>query len=81
MAKTFPVPIMVIDRETDRIHWVSPGFLEMSRANPAHLRAESARAVLERYCSPARALTDLYDHKRPHGRGESRPPKRGRYHL
>jgi len=63
MAKTFPVPVMVIDREADRIHWVSPGFLEMSRANPAHLRAESARAVLERYFSPARALTDLYDHK------------------
>jgi len=63
MAKTFPVPVMVIDRETDRIHWVSPGFLEMSRANPDHLRAERARAVLERYFSPARALTDLYDHK------------------
>ena len=63
MAKTFPVPVMVIDREADRIHWVSPGFLEMSRANPAHLRAERARAVLERYFSPARALTDLYDDK------------------
>jgi PAS domain S-box-containing protein len=63
MAKAFPVPVMVIDREADRMHWVSPGFLEMSRANPDHLRAESARAVLERYFSPARALTDLYDHK------------------
>jgi hypothetical protein len=63
MAKTFPVPVMVIDREADRMHWVSPGFLEMSRANPEHLRAERARAVLERYFSPARALTDLYDHK------------------
>ena len=63
MAKTFPVPVMVIDRESDRIRWVSPGFLEMSRANPEHLRSESARAVLERYFSPARALTDLYDHK------------------
>ena len=31
MAKTFPVPVMVIDRETDRIHWVSPGFLEIDR--------------------------------------------------
>jgi len=63
MAKTFPVPVMVIDREADRMHWVSPGFLQMSRANPDHLRAERARAVLERYFSPARALTDLYDHK------------------
>jgi hypothetical protein len=65
MAKTFPVPVMVIDREEDRIHWVSPGFLEMSRANPEHLRAESARAVLERYFSSARELTDLFDYKTP----------------
>ncbi len=63
MAKTFPVPVMVIDRQADRIQWVSPGFLEMSRANPAHLRTASARAALERYFTPARVLTDLFDHQ------------------
>lgn len=63
MAKTFPVPVVVIDRQADRIQWVSPGFLEMSRAHPAHLCTASARAVLERYFTPARVLTDLFDHQ------------------
>ncbi len=63
MAKTFPVPVILIDREADRIQWVSPGFLEMSRANPAYLSTDSARAVLERYFTPARVLTDLFDHR------------------
>jgi len=62
MAKTFPVPVVVIDREEDRLHWVSPGFLQMSGASPEYLRTASARAVLERYFMPARTLTELFDY-------------------
>lgn len=63
MAKTFPVPVLVIDREEDRLHWVSPGFLQMSGASPEYLRTASARAVLERYFMPAQALTELFDYR------------------
>jgi len=62
MAKTFPVPVVVINRKEDRLHWISPGFLQMSGANPEYLRTSSARAVLERYFTPARALTELLDY-------------------
>lgn len=60
MAKFFPMPVFVLDRQKDRIEWASPGAMILLGMDGPQLQKLSAQAFLEGYFSPAEPLLRLY---------------------
>lgn len=60
MAQFFPMPVVVLDKDNDRISWASLPVFLLTGLEPAKLRSFSVRQFLQEYFSPAEPLLAAY---------------------
>ncbi len=72
IAKFFPMPVFVLNKQKDRIEWASPGGMLFLGIDGQRLQKTGARAFLEGYFLPAETLTRLYTQGAREGMFESR---------
>ncbi|MCS7188503.1 MAG: SpoIIE family protein phosphatase [Bacteroidia bacterium] len=63
LAKTFPLPVWVIDESKDRFTWVSSGTIWLTKLSPEELLSTPARQYLEKHFSPSETLLKLIREK------------------